>query len=201
MSSIDWSQWSRRWVRPPWILWVSWRYSWCCLTGHSILSGSPGLRWVIPVTRIHCGARSGIWFFARKLACGNRLTTSWFCTSCVKRQVDKQSACRYDLRRAVARDNRKVVLSVCHFRSMTSSLGLSIAPSVNGGRINAAKTTERSHWGINFRWVGLSNRKSRSSALIRGSVVRSYFKCRSMDAMEDRWEIIVDCAHHSFSNK
>ena len=133
--------------------------------------------------------------FRKEPSCGNRLTTSWFCTSPrVKRQVDTQSACRYDLRWAVARDNRKGVLSICHFRSMTSSLGLSIAPSVNGGRINAAKTTERSHWGINFRWDGLSNWKLRSSALMHGSVAGSYFQCRSTDTMEVRWEIIVDGA-------
>ena len=195
MSSINGSQWSRRWVRPPRILSVSRRYSWSCLTEHNILSNSPGLRWAMPGMRIHWGAWSGNCVFARNPACGNRLTTNWSWTSPrVKRQVDTQSACRNDLLLAVASANKNVVLSVRHFRSMTSSLGLSFAPSVNGGRSKAVRTRWRSHWGINLRWTGRANWKLRSRALRRGSVAGSYFQCRSTDAMEVLWDIIVDGA-------
>ena len=82
---------------------------------------------------IHWGAWSGNCVFARNPACGNRLTTNWSWTSRVKRQVDTQSACRNDLLLAVANANKNVILSVRHFRSMTSSLALSFAPSVNRG--------------------------------------------------------------------
>ena len=194
MSSINGSQWSRRRVRPPRILSVSRRYSWSCLTGHNILSNSPGLRWAMPGMRIHWGASSGNCVFARNPACGNRLTTNWSWTSPVKRQVDTQSACRNDLLLAVASANKNVVLSVRHFRSMTSSMGLSFAPSVNGGRSKAVRTRWRSYLGINLRWTSRVNWKLRSSALMHGSVAGSYFQCRSIDAMEVRWDIIVDGA-------
>ena len=191
MSSINGSQWSRRRVRPPRILSVSRRYSWSCLTGHNILSDSPGLRWAMPGMCIHWGAWLGNCVFARNPACGNRLTTNWSWTSPrVKWQVDTQSACRNDLLLAVASANKNVVLSVRHFRSMTSSLGLSFAPSVNGGQSKAVRTRWRSHWGINLWWTGRVNWKLRSSALMRGSVAGSYFQCRSTDAMEVRWDIV-----------
>ena len=177
MSSINGSQWSRRRVRPPpRILSVSRRYSWSCLTGHNILSDSPGLRWAMPGMRIHWGACSGNCVFTRNPACGNRLTTNWSWTSPrVKRQVDTQSACRNDLLLAVASANKNVVLSLRHFRSMTSSLGLTFAPSVNGGRSKAVRIRWRSHWRINLHWTGRANWKLRSSALMRGSVAGSYF--------------------------
>ena len=133
MSSINGSQWSRRWVHPPppppppptppRILSVSRRYSWSCLTGHNILSDSPGLRWAMPGMRIHWGAWSGNCVFARNPACG--LTTNWSWTSPrVKRQVDTQSACRNDLLLAVASANKNVVLSVRHLRSMRHQYSL-----------------------------------------------------------------------------
>ena len=94
---------------PPRILSVSRRYSWSCLTGHNILSNSPGLRWAMPGMRIHWGAWSGNCVFARNPACGNRLTTNWSWTSPrVKRQVDTQSACRNDLLLAVASANKNL---------------------------------------------------------------------------------------------
>ena len=126
MSLIDGFQWSRRWVRPP-------PPSWNCLTGHNILSDSPGLRWAMPGMSFHWGAWSGNCVFARNPACGNRSTTNWSWTYPRVRQFDTQSACRNDLLPAVASTNKNVVLSVRHFRSMMSSLGLSFAPSVNGG--------------------------------------------------------------------
>ena len=86
----------------PRIISVSRRYSWSCLTGHNILSNSPGFRWAMPGMRIHWGAWSGNCVYARNPTCGNRLTTNWSWTSRVKRQVDTQSACRNDLLLAVA---------------------------------------------------------------------------------------------------
>ena len=149
----------------------------------------------MPGMRIHWGAWSGNCVSARNPACGSRLTTNCSWTSPrVKRQVDTQSACRNDLLLAEASANKHVVMSVCHLRSMTSSLGLSIAPSVNGGWSKAVRSRWRSHWGINLHWTSRANWKLWSSALMRGSVAGSYFQCWSMDAMEVRWDIIVNSA-------
>ena len=169
---------------PSFHLSVSRRYSWSCLTGHNILSDSPGLRWAMPGMRIHWGAWLGNCVLARNPTTSPRM----------RRQVDTQSACRNDLLLAVASANKNLVLSVPHFRSMTSSLGLSFAPSVNGGRSKAVRTRWRSHWGINLCWTGRANWKLWSSALMLGSVAGLYFQCRSTDAMEVRWDIIVDGA-------
>ena len=68
---------------------------------------------------------------------------------------------------------------------MTSSLGLSTAPSEKGGHNRADRMRWRFHCGINFGSIGRAKWKLWSSALICGSVAGSYIQCWSTDVYDE----------------
>ena len=185
-----------RW-RPPRILSESCMYSFNCLTGHSILSGSVGFKWAIPGTVIHSGACVGSWFFARKPGSGSRDTTSCRCVFPLANTHLPGAilnACRYERHLAEANANRNTHFRVRHFRGMTSSED---SPSsslwdVNGGLSNDNKTRWRSHLGMILRCTGHSSRKALTSSLMCGSAAGSYTQWRSTDTTDVRCDIIAD---------
>ena len=181
MSYMTGLQWMKsHWCPHPHHTPVSCRQCLSCVTEHSILSGSPGLRCVIPGTVIQSGAWDGSWFLARNPASGNKDTTFWhwvFPLPNTHLPDATLSAYRYDHRQAEANSNRNTVFIDHHLRSMTSMeiLPWSSSSDANGGLINADRASCRYHLGKIRRCTGHSSLNALLSSLLCRSADGSFF--------------------------
>ena len=103
-----------------------------------------------------------------------------------------------DLWHAVAKANKKTVLSVLHLKSSWLSVGLS--PPDAKGRPQDNNTKWKFHCGIVLRWTALAKRIPHKSLLTLGSMAGSYFQWRSTEVTDVRWEITIDVAVLSLNN-
>ena len=136
----------------------------------------------------------GSWFCTRNLA----LTTNWLWIA--QQCILEQMLCAWEphpeyvekeFLQAVARDERKQVFRIRHFRWSTRSNGL--PPSeANDSPSRAMGTKWRFHCGMVLCWTGLSDRIPRSNILTAGSMAGSYFQCLRTEAIDVRWEMTVD---------